>query len=96
MGKQMPSSGTSERLMTSKGVLESGANLATMGVPLLTTALGYSMPVMKGMTALATSRPDWMKKLAPQVQSGLGQLGGVMAARPTGNAGRGNVNPPLQ
>lgn len=96
MGKQMPSSGTSERLMTSKGVLEGGANLATMGAPILTTALGYSMPAMKLMTGLATSRPDWMKKLAPQVQSGLGQLGGVMAARPTGNAGRGNVNPPLQ
>jgi hypothetical protein len=96
MGKQMPSSGTSERLFTTKGVLEGGANLLTYGVPLITTALGYSMPAMKGMTALATSRPDWMKKLAPQVQSGLGQLGGVMAARPTGNAGRGNVNPPLQ
>jgi len=96
IGKQMPSSGTSERLMTSKGVLESGANLATMGAPLLATALGYSTPVMKGMTALATSRPDWMKKLSPQVQSGLGQLGGILGSTPTGNAGRGNVNPPLQ
>jgi hypothetical protein len=96
MGKQLPSSGTSERLFTGKGVLEAGANLASYGLPLIGTALGYSTPVMKGMTALATSRPDWMKKLAPQVQSGLGQLGGVMAARPTGNAGRGNVNPPLQ
>jgi hypothetical protein len=75
LGKKIPDSGTAGRI--------GWATLPLHGwgtVPLAVGAASiYNRPVMGGLTTLATERPNWMKKIEPNVSSGLARGIGTLA-----------------
>jgi hypothetical protein len=82
LGKKVPDSGTAQRLMNATALMTAPLHWKASLLPTLATGSLYNVPAMKGMTALATDRPEAMRKLGEPVRGGLSQLGGVMAAQP--------------
>lgn len=68
LGKQLPSSGTAERLMTPWTLAEGAGELALHGIPALTSAAIYNPLTLTALTKLATERPEIMRKVAPGLQ----------------------------
>jgi len=88
MGKSIPDSGTAGRMqlrdIASLMAAPAGAVAAPhMLTPLAPLAAIYNKPVMGALTKLATERPEFMKRAAPAVESGLGTLGGYAASNPS-------------
>jgi len=82
LGKKVPDSGTAQRMMTGTALLTAPLHWKASLLPTLATGSLYNVPAMRGMTALATERPEAMRRLGEPVRGGLSQVGGVMAAQP--------------
>jgi hypothetical protein len=68
LGSKVPDSGTTERALTAAAL---GGGALFGHVPIIPTAIAggaYSKPGMKYLTKLATERPEWMRKFAPEAQ----------------------------
>lgn len=83
LGATLPNSGTADRLLTGKGLLDIGMHAGTMGIPLATAAMAYNPIAMKLMSSVATgARPEVVQKMAPLMTQGSAQLGSITAAQP--------------
>jgi hypothetical protein len=91
LGRTSPDSGTAAR--AGVGALLTGGGYGAAGIPGAVNALAlpaigagalYNQPVMGALTKLATERPEFMKRAAPAVQSGLSTLGGFAASNSSG------------
>lgn len=84
LGKSLPSSGTTERALTAKGVTGGAAELAaTAGIPAVVAGLTYNPITQKLLSGLATgARPEVVQKMAPFLTKTAAQVGGQMAAQP--------------
>ena len=84
LGKTMPSSGTTERALTAKGVMGGVAEgAATMGIPAAVAASLYNPISMRLLSGVATgARPEVVQKLAPAMTQSASQLGSLMASQP--------------
>jgi hypothetical protein len=84
LGKSLPSSGTTERALTAKGVTGGAAELAaTAGIPAVVAGALYNPITQKLLSNLATgARPEVVQKMAPFLTQTAAQVGGQMAAQP--------------
>jgi hypothetical protein len=80
----MPSSGTTERALTAKGLMGGVAEgAATMGIPAAVAASLYNPISMRLLSGVATgARPEVVQKLAPAMTQSASQLGSLMASQP--------------
>lgn len=89
LGRGVPDSGTAGRLMTPQalgktlgfGAAETGANLATLGVPLATTGMLYNPLAMSLMTRLATSRPGALTQASPALEAAAARSAAISGGR---------------
>lgn len=89
LGRKMPTSGTAERSAIASLLGLGGYGLAgaagaakALAAPTLISGALYNKPVMRGLTALATERPEAMRKLERPTSGVLSRLGGVYATQP--------------
>jgi hypothetical protein len=80
LGKTMPSSGTTERALTAKGLMGGAGELVTtMGIPATIAGLVYNPISQKLLSNLATgARPEVIQKLAPAMTKSAAQVGSQM------------------
>lgn len=86
LGGTLPNSGTADRALTSLTagkVLEGGANLLTAGVPLIGASALYNPLSLRAMSKMATDRPEFIKKLQPEVSGPLSRISSAMQTRPS-------------
>jgi gas vesicle protein len=76
LGRKVPDSGTAERFLSSlllkklgMGAVEGAANVLTGGIPLALTGAVYNPVSQRAITKLATERPEWVRAIAPGLQS---------------------------
>lgn len=72
LGKKVPDSGTAERLFTGllpKYIVEGASHVGTAGIPLAITGAIYNPITQRLLTNIATKRPEFMRRVAPALQS---------------------------
>ena len=86
LGGTLPNSGTADRALTSLTagkVLEGAANVGTLGIPLIGASAIYNPLSLRAMSKMATERPDFLRKLEPQVSGPLSRIGSTMGTQPS-------------
>jgi len=82
LGAKPPDSGTAGRLASIAAVASAPLHYKATVPAYLAAQSFYNPTAMRAMTKLATERPDVMRRMAPAVQGGLGQMGGALASQP--------------
>lgn len=86
LGGTLPNSGTADRALTSLTagkVLEGAANVGTLGIPLIGASALYNPLSLRAMSKMATDRPEFLKKLQPEVSGPLSRIGASMKSQPS-------------
>lgn len=88
LGRKMPTSGTAERSAIASllglggyGIGEAAGAASALAAPTLISGALYNKPVMRGLTALATERPDILRKIEKPTTGALSQVGGILAGQ---------------
>jgi hypothetical protein len=86
LGGTLPNSGTADRALTSLTagkVIEGAANVGTLGIPLIGASAIYNPLSLRAMSKMATDRPEFLKKLQPEVSGPLSRIGASMKSQPS-------------
>jgi hypothetical protein len=86
LGGTLPNSGTADRALTSLTagkVIEGAANVGTLGIPLIGASAIYNPLSLRAMSKMATDRPEFIKKLQPEVSGPLSRISSAMQTQPS-------------
>ena len=86
LGGTLPNSGTADRALTSLTagkVIEGAANVGTLGIPLIGASAVYNPLSLRAMSKVATDRPEFLKKLQPEVSGPLSRIGSAIKTQPS-------------
>jgi hypothetical protein len=86
LGGTLPNSGTADRALsslTAGKVLEGAVNVGTLGIPLIGASAIYNPLSLRAMSKMATDRPEFLKKLQPEVSGPLSRISSAMQTQPS-------------